>query len=64
MQNLINTTFAYCVRILEIVSSMLGITYKAANVYFFCIIEPVVFIIMLYIIIKQYIKIKTLKTNK
>ena len=64
MQNLINTSFVFCVKILRILASMMGITYEAINIYFFCIIEPIVFCIMLYVIVKQFYKIKTLNLLK
>lgn len=50
--------FNWCVDVLMFLATQLGITYKEVNVWVFCIIEPIVFIYMLTLIIKQrkYIK--------
>jgi hypothetical protein len=50
--------FNWCVDVLIFLATQLGITYKEVNVWVFCIIEPIVFIYMLTLIIKQrkYIK--------
>lgn len=50
--------FKWCVDVLIFLANVLGITYQEINVWIFCIIEPIIFIYMLVIIIKQnrYIK--------
>jgi hypothetical protein len=50
--------FKLCVDVLIFLANVLGITYQEINVWIFCIIEPIVFIYMLTLIIKQnrYIK--------
>jgi len=50
--------FNCCVDVLIFLANVLGITYQEINVWIFCIIEPIVFIYMLTLIIKQnrYIK--------
>ena len=50
--------FNWCVDVLIFLANVLGITYQEINVWVFCIIEPIVFIYMLTLIIKQnrYIK--------
>ena len=50
--------FKLCVDVLIFLANVLGITYQEINVWVFCIIEPIVFIYMLTLIIKQnrYIK--------
>jgi len=50
--------FNWCVDVLMFLATQLGITYKEVNVWVFCIIEPIIFIYMLTLIIKQkrYIK--------
>jgi len=50
--------FKLCVDVLIFLAHWLGITYQEINVWIFCIIEPIVFIYMLTLIIKQnrYIK--------
>ena len=50
--------FKLCVDVLIFLANVLGITYQEINVWIFWIIEPIVFIYMLTLIIKQnrYIK--------
>ncbi len=60
----INELFDYCVEVLIIGAKMLGMTYNEINIWIFCIIEPIVFIIMFLIIINQYLKIKHLRNEK
>ena len=51
--------FDICVDILYWIAEVFGITYKEANIWIFVIIEPVVFILMACVIIKQWVRIKT-----
>jgi len=39
--------FDACVALLYTMASFFGTTYKAINVWIFCIIEPVIFIVLL-----------------
>lgn len=55
--------FDYCVRLLENGAEFFGTTYKAINVWIFCIIEPIIFLLMLYIIIRQSRKLNEFKQN-
>lgn len=38
--------FDWCVWVLETCAPPLGLTYKELNVWVFCIIEPIVFVLM------------------
>ena len=58
-----NELFDQCVNILYLIGETCNISYKEANVWIFVIIEPILFLAMLYIIIKQRIKIKNLNKN-
>jgi hypothetical protein len=58
-----NELFDQCVNILYLIGETCNISYKEANVWIFVIIEPILFIAMLYIIIKQRRKIKYLNNN-
>ena len=58
-----NELFDQCVNILYLIEEICNISYKEANVWIFVIIEPILFLAMLYIIIKQRIKIKNLNNN-
>jgi len=53
-----NELFDQCVNILYLIGETCNISYKEANVWIFVIIEPILFLAMLYIIIKQRRKIK------
>jgi hypothetical protein len=58
-----NELFDQCVNILYLIGEICNISYKEANVWIFVIIEPILFLAMLYIIIKQRRKIKYLNNN-
>jgi len=58
---MIDVIFDWCVELLVKLAELLGITYNDINVWIFIIIEPLIFLLMLFIIIKQLIKIKRLK---
>jgi hypothetical protein len=58
-----NELFDQCVNILYLIGETCNISYKEANVWIFVIIEPILFLAMLYIIIKQRRKIKYLNNN-
>ena len=58
---MINVIFDSCVELLVQLAELLGITYNEINVWIFVIFEPLIFLIMICIIIKQVIKIKRLK---
>lgn len=53
--------FQLCVDLLNYLAKQFGLSYVQINVIIFCIIEPIVFIWMLVIIIKQKRQIKSLK---
>jgi len=53
--------FNGCVDLLNYLAKEFGLTYVQINVIIFCIIEPIVFIWMIIIIIKQKKQIKSLK---
>jgi hypothetical protein len=56
-----NKTFKWCVNFLEMLAAKLSMTYEEINVWIFVIIQPIVFIIMLWVIYKQHVTIKALK---
>jgi len=59
-----NEVFDACVAILICIADLFEITYKEANIWIFVIIEPILFIVMLYKIIKQRREIKLSKNRK
>jgi len=59
-----NKAFYWCVDVLHFYANKLGISYEEINIWIFCIIEPIVFLVMLAIIIHFYLKIKSLKKLK
>jgi len=52
----IDVFFNYCVRLLYDAASLIGISYEEINVWIFCILWPVVTIVMLAEIIRLRIK--------
>ena len=61
--NWINYTFDWCVRLLEQTAYLLGLTYQEINVWLFCIILPIIFLIMMIQIIMLKIKVNSLKKS-
>ena len=59
-----NEVFDICVAILIWIAELFEVTYKEANIWIFVIIEPILFIAMLYMIIKQRREIKLSKNRK
>lgn len=53
--------FDLCVQFLKWLGNMVGMSYVEINIWIFCIIEPLIFLLILYIIIRQAKKIKILK---
>jgi len=64
MNNIYEKIFGLCVDLLVWSGNLLGLTYVQINVIIFCIIEPIIFIVMLYIIINQYRKLKDVRLWK
>ncbi len=56
-----NEIFDWCVKLLEDWAKYFGTTYKAINVWIFCVIEPVIFMVMCITILRQYQKLKHYK---
>ena len=48
---MIDVIFDWCVELLVKLAELLGITYNEINVWIFVIIEPLIFLLMLFIII-------------
>ena len=58
-----NKTFNWCVNLLEALALKLNMTYEEVNIWIFVIIEPIIFLVMLLLMYKQYRKIKSLKNS-
>ena len=58
-----NLIFKGCVFLLQILAEMFGTTYEIINVIIFCVLGPIIGLILLYIVIKQYSKIKIYKAE-
>ena len=56
-----NKAFKWCVKVLEDLAAWLGITYEEINIWIFVIIEPIVFLVLIWIIYRQYHTIQALK---
>ena len=61
--NWINYTFDWCVTLLEQTAYLLGLTYQEINVWLFCIILPIILLIMVIQIIMLKIKVNSLKKS-
>jgi len=59
--NFVNSLFDWCVEILIKGAHALGMSYNEINIWIFCIIEPIVFVLMFVVIIWQWNKIRKLK---
>jgi hypothetical protein len=58
---MINKLFYACVDWLKDVAAYFHATYEMVNVVIFCVIEPIVFILMALFIVYQFVKIRKLK---
>ena len=56
-----NKAFQWCVDLLVALAAKLDMTYEAVNIWIFVIIEPIAFFILLGIIYKQHLVIRSLK---
>jgi hypothetical protein len=59
-----NELFNWCVKVLVWLADVVGMTYEEVNIWIFVIIEPLVFLVMLWILIRQYRKIRQLKNRR
>ena len=59
-----NRVFKWCVQILEDLAGWAGMTYEEVNIWIFVIIDPVGFLILLYIIYRQHKLLANFKTRK
>lgn len=57
MKELMNTVFYLCVDLLRALAKYFGTTYEIINVWIFCIIGPIVFVLLLIIILNQKISL-------
>ena len=51
--------FDWCVYVLEVSAQYVGMTYNEINIWVFVIIEPVVFVLMAYYILRLRHRLKT-----
>lgn len=58
-----NELFKWCVDFLIWLADVVGMTYEEVNIWIFVIIEPIVFLLMLWMIIRQRRKIRQLKKS-
>jgi len=63
LEVLANIIFEICVAILIQLAAMTGFTYREINVIIFCIMMPILFVVMAYIIYRQHRKITQLSKN-
>ncbi len=58
---MIHSLFNWCVNVLEDGARLLGMSYEAINIWIFCVIEPIAFLLMLLWILRQRRQIRKLK---
>lgn len=63
LSGIFNDVFYWCVDLLKGWARQLGMTYEEINVWIFCVIEPIVFVVMLTIIFRQRNILRKLKIN-
>jgi hypothetical protein len=61
INEIVNTTFVYCVDLLFLVADLLGTTYEMINIVLFVILFPLVMVIQSYYIVYLRGKIYKLK---
>ena len=59
-----NNLFHQCAEVLKWLAPILGLTYKELNIWIFVIIEPLIFFIMVFWIIKLKKQINGLQTKQ
>jgi hypothetical protein len=59
-----NELFKWCVDFLIWLADVVGMTYEEVNIWIFVIIEPIVFLLMLWMIIWQRRKIRNFKIQQ
>ena len=55
----IDYTFNYCVKLLYDIAHIIGITYEEINVWIFCVIRPILSLIMIAEIIRLRLKLSS-----
>ena len=60
----IDFTFDFCVQLLFDIADLIGISYEEINVWLFCIIWPILSLIMFAEIIRLRLKLNILDKNK
>jgi hypothetical protein len=53
LDSLINRLFDLCVDMLSYMASTVGMTYKEINIWIFCIIEPIIFLLLIGAVLMQ-----------
>ena len=62
--NWIDKTFDFCVKLLFDVADIIGISYEEINVWIFCVIWPILTLIMFAEILRLRLKINTKNENR
>ena len=62
--NWVDKTFDFCVKLLFDVADIIGISYEEINVWIFCVIWPILTLIMFAEILRLRLKINTKNENR
>ncbi len=60
----IDALFDLCVQILLWLANLCGVSYNTINIWIFCIIWPILTVVLLWIVVRQHLLIRMLKRKK
>jgi hypothetical protein len=59
--SVIDACFDLCVEILLWLADLFDVSYNTINIWIFCIIWPILTIVLVYVVVKQHLNIRKLK---
>lgn len=60
----IDGLFDLCVRVLIWIADLFGVSYNTINIWIFCVIWPILTVILIAIVVRQRIELRYMKKNK
>jgi hypothetical protein len=63
MTKLINLVYVYCTDFIISLANLFHLSYYEVNAFFFCLVYPVMLVLLLVIFVWQKSRLKTLKTG-
>jgi len=62
--HIIDGLFDLCVRVLLWIADLFGVSYNTINIWIFCVIWPILTVILIAIVIRQRIDLRKIKKNE